>query len=237
MQQIQEHKLKIIKIIDETPDVKTFRVEVPKEKEISFSPGQFFMVSLEDNPKLQRAYSIASSPEQKSHIDITVELVGEFTTKLFKSKVDDYLIFKGPFGKFHFTEETKNDLVLISGGCGISAMMCIARYCTDKQLQNKIKLIYSVKTSEDIIYNEDLKIIKEKNPNFNYTITITRSKPEHNWQGKTGRIDINLLKENIETIENSIYFLCGPVEFVKNTITLLEDLGVKKEQIRTDVWG
>ena len=42
---------------------------------------------------------------------------------------------------------------------------------------------------------------------------------------------------NIDDIENSLYFLCGPVEFVKNTIAMLESLGIKKEQIRTDVWG
>ena len=170
-------------------------------------------------------------------MDLTIELLGEFTTKLFKSKVNDYLIFKGPFGKFHFTEDMKNDLILISGGCGVSAMMCITRYCTDKKLQNKITLIYSARTPVDIIYNEDLKKIKEQNPNFNYTVTITRPKPEHNWTGRTGRINEELLKQNIGNIENSLYFLCGPVEFVKNAIAMLESLSIKKEQIRTDVWG
>jgi ferredoxin-NADP reductase len=131
----------------------------------------------------------------------------------------------------------KNDVVLISGGCGIAPLMSIIKYCSQKNLQNKIKLIYSAKTPADIVYNEDLKKIKEQNKNFNYIVTITRSKPEHDWTGRTGRIDANLLKQNIDNVENSLYYLCGPVEFVKNTITLLESLGVKKEQIRTDVWG
>ncbi len=235
MQTISEHKLKIIKIIDETPDVKTFRVERPEE--LDFLPSQFFMVRFEDNPKLQRAYSISSTPSQKDYMDITVALVREFTTKLFKTKVGDYLIFKGPFGKVHFTEDMKNDLVLISGGCGISPLMGIIRYCSEKKLPNKTNLIYSVRTPEGIVFNEELKKIKEENPNFNYTVTITRPKPEHNWTGRTGRIDTNLLKENINNVENSLYFLCGPVEFVKSTIAMLESLGAKKEQIKTDVWG
>ena len=236
-QTTQEYKLKIIKIIDEAVDVRTFRVEIPEEKEINFYPGQFFMVRFEDNPKLQRAYSIASSPTNKNYLEITVALVGEFTTKLFKTKVGDYLIFKGPYGKFYFTEDTKNDLVLISGGCGIAALMSIIRYCTEKKLQNKINLIYSVRTPAHIAHNEELKKIKEENPNFSYTVTITRPKPEHNWCGKTGRIDINLLKENIGNVENSLYFLCGPTEFIKSSIEILENLSVKKEQIKTDFWG
>lgn len=234
-QTIQEHKLKIIKIIDETPDVKTFRVQTPKE--ISFLPSQFFMVRFEDNPKLQRAYSISSTPLQKDYMDITVTLVGEFTHKLFKSKVNDYLIFKGPFGKSHFTEDTKNNLILISGGCGISASMSIIRYFTAKKLQNKINLIFSARTPADIIYKNEFSKIKEENKNFSYTITITRPKPEHNWTGRTGRIDKELLKENINNVENSLYFLCGPLEFTKSIIAMLESLGAKREQIKTDVWG
>ena len=236
-QMIQEHKLKIIKIIDEAPNVKTFRAEIPNGTEINFYPTQFFMVRFPDNPNLQRAYSISSSPTQKKYMEITVNLVGEFTTKLFKAKIGDYLIFKGPFGKFHFTEEIKNNIVLISGGCGIAPLMSLVRYCSEKKLQNRIKLIYSVKTPADIVYDKEFKKLALENPNFSYTLTITRPKPEHNWTGRTGRIDANLLKENIGNIKNSLYYLCGPVELVKSIIEMLKTLGVKEEQIKTDIWG
>ncbi len=237
IQRVREYKLKIIKIIDETPTVKTFRVEIPQGTGISFFPGQFFMVRMPDNPALQRAYSIATAPMQKNYLDITLELVGEFTKKLFQAKVNDYLIFKGPYGRFYFTEEIKNGIFLISGGCGISAMMSIIRYCTEKKLQNKLSLIYSVKTPADIVYYEEIKKIKGQNPNFNYTITITRPMPGHKWSGRTGRIDVAFLKEAISNVESSLYFLCGPMDFVKSIMEMLESIGVKKEQIRTDVWG
>lgn len=233
---LQEHKLKLIKIIDESPEVKTFRVEVP-QKNISFYSGQFFMVRFEGSKTLQRAYSIASSPEQKGHLDITMNLVAEFTNKLWKAKIGDYLIFKGPFGKFYFSEEMKNNLVLIGGGLGITPLMSIIRHCTDKKLQNKISLLYSARTPADIVYYNEIKSQKNQNPNLNYAITITRPLPEHKWQGKTGRIGISLLKESIESIEGSLYFLCGPLDFVKSIISMLESLGVKREQIKADIWG
>lgn len=234
---IQEYRLKIVGIMDEAPDTKTFRVEIPKGTEINFYPGQFFMVRFEDNPKLQRAYSLATSPTQKNHMDITMDLVGQFTNILFNCKVNDLLIFKGPYGKFYFTEDMRNNLVLIGGGLGITPLMSIIRYCNDKKLQNKIRFIYSVKTPKHIVYYEELKKIKEQNPNFNCTISITRPSYGDNWQGRTGRIDINLLKENIIDIKNSLYYICGPLEFVKTNISMLESLGAKKEQIKTDIWG
>ncbi len=236
-QTIQEHRLKIIEIIDETSDAKTFRVEIPSGNKINFDPGQFFMVSFEDNPALRRSYTIASSPTQKNYMDITMDLVGEFTKKLWATKVGDYLIFKGPYGKFFFNESMKNNLVLIGGGLGITPLMSIIRYCNDKKLPSKVNLIYSVRAPEKIVYNEELKKIKTQNKNFNYTVTITRPEEKHNWTGRTGRIDKDLLKQSIEDVENSIYFLCGPLEFVKAKIAILESLGAKKEQFKTDIWG
>ena len=87
---ILEYRLKIIDIIDEAPKVKTFRVQT-NVTEISFMPGQFFMVRFEDSTTFQRAYSIPSSPTQKNHIDITMDLVGKFTHKLWETKVNDYV--------------------------------------------------------------------------------------------------------------------------------------------------
>lgn len=235
-QTIQDNKLKIIEIIDETLDTKTFRVEIPPGKNIPFFPGQFFMVRFDD-PTFHRAYSIASSPTQKNHIDITMDLVGEFTHKLWETKVGDYLIFKGPYGKFYFSEEMNNDLILIGGGLGITPLMSIITYCNDKKLQNKINLIYSVKTPKHIVYNEEIKKIKDENKNFDYIITVTRPNNGDNWDGRTGRIDEDLLKENIKDIQNSLYFICGPLKFIKSTIAMLESLSVKKDQIKTDIWG
>ena len=158
-QQIQEYVLRISKIIDETPLVKAFRVELPSDVNINFYPGQFFMVSFVDDPeiKVSRAYSIASSPLNKEYLEIALDKVGPFTTKLFAMKEGDLLKFKGPYGKFYFNEEIKNNLVLIAGGTGITPLMGITRYCNDKKLSNKIKFIYSVRSSEDIIYNDELK--------------------------------------------------------------------------------
>ncbi len=242
MQQTQEPKeyvLKISKIIDETPGVKVFRVDIPSNININFYPGQFFMVSFIDDPeiKVSRAYSVASSPANKGYLEIALDKVGPFTTKLFQMKEGDMLKFKGPYGKFYFSEEMKNDLVLIAGGTGITPLMGIMRYCNDKKLANKIKLIYSVKTQYDIIFRKEIEEIKNYNKNFDYTITATRADDDTSWKGEKGRIDLMLLEDNIENISGSIYFICGPNEFVRNIIGLLESMGIKKEQIKTDIWG
>lgn len=237
-QQVQEYIFRISKIIDETPSVKVFRVELPTDANINFYPGQFFMVSFVDDEEIKtsRAYSIASSPLEKEYLEIALDKVGPFTAKLFELKEGDLLKFKGPYGKFYFNEEIRDGLMLIGAGTGVTPLMSILRFCNDKKLSNKIKFLYSVKTLSDIIYRGELEKIKKSNKNFNYIVTITKPNSE-DWEGRTGRIDMNLLKDNIENIENNLYFLCGPKEFVHSIIDMLQTIGVKKEQIKTDIWG
>ena len=238
-QQIHEHILKISEIIDETPTVKVFRVELPENADVDFYPGQFFMVSFPNDPEIKtaRAYSIASSTMEKNYLEIALNKVGPFTAKMFQLEKGDLLKFKGPYGKFYFSEEMKNDLVLIAGGTGITPLIGIMRYCNDKKLNNKVKFIYSVKSPEEIIYKNELEKIKTSNRNFDYAVTITRAEEDGSWQGRKGRIDLDLLKENIEDVEKSLYYLCGPKEFVDNIISMLQSLGAKREQIKTDVSG
>lgn len=236
--EVKEYKLEIEEIIDETPKVKAFRCKIPKGTEIKFYSGQFFMVSIDaDKEKIKRAYSIASSPSQKDYIEIGLDKVGKFSAKLFDAKPGDTLIFKGPYGKFYFAEEMENNLILIGGGVGITPLMSIVRLCNDKNLSNRIRLIYSVRTPEDIIYKDELEKIKNESTSFDYSITITRPEHHHNWQERTGRINEEMLKETIEDVNGSLFFICGPNEFVKAKIEMLKKLGAAKEQIRTDVWG
>ena len=238
-QQIKEIILKLSEIADETPIVKSFKAELPEGTDLNFYPGQFFMVSFPGDAEIKtaRAYSVASSPMEKKYLEIALNKIGPFTTKMFQLKPGDLLKFKGPYGKFYFNEDIKNNLVLIAGGTGITPLIGIMRYCAGKKLSNKIKFIYSVRTPDEIIYKNELEKIKQANSNFDYVVTLTRADDDPSWRGEKGRIDLILLEENIEKASENIYFLCGPREFVNDIIGLLEAMGVKREQIRTDVWG
>ena len=238
-QKIEEHTLKILKIVDESPSVKVFRVSLPTDAGIEFYAGQFFMVSFVEDSKIKdsRAYSIASSPMNKEYLEIALNRVGPFTIKLFQMAEGNLLKFKGPYGKFYFNEDLKNSLVLIGAGTGITPLMSLIRYCNDKKLINKVKFLYSVKTPSDIIYKNDLNKIKITNKNFDYAVTITRAEESHNWHGRKGRIDLEFLRENIDDIEGSVYYLCGSKEFVNSIIEMLESLGANKANIKTDIWG
>jgi len=235
-QEVMEHTLKIGAILHEAPNVKTFRMHLPAHFPMNFFPGQFYMVRFPDD-KMHRAYSIASSPTDIGFLDITLDKVGVFTTRLFEAKVGDELVFKGPYGKFYFSDAMKNDLVLIGGGLGITPLRSILRYCKDKHLKNKINLIYSVKAPHEIVYLKELESYKNQMHQYHFLPTVTRLQDGMQWPGRIGRVDEIMLKENVFKINQDLFFMCGPLSFVKSVREMLYAMGVMKEQIKTDIWG
>jgi ferredoxin-NADP reductase len=234
----KEHIVKILEVVQETPKIRLLRLERPVG--VEFFCGQFFMVSLVDDPlvKVSRAYSLASSPENKKHLEIGFEKVGVLTTKLFEMRRGENLKIKGPYGKFFFDEMFKGELILLGAGTGITPLMSVARQCFDKKLPNTVKLLYSVRVPEEIAYGKELSEMKKENPHFHYEATVTRMEESaQEWNGRRGRIDEGLLKNTIHHRHECLVFICGAKEFVFSMIDMLSQIGVSKEQIKTDVWG
>ncbi|MBN2367909.1 oxidoreductase [Candidatus Woesearchaeota archaeon] len=221
----------VINIIDETPDVKTFRLQ--PEHKLDFIPGQFVNIYVNIGKLVKRSYSIASSPS-KEYIDLTIKKVqgGKLSPHMHdKVKIGDKINISYPEGRFTFSEEDTN-LVFVSAGCGIVPFMSIMRYSTEKKLNQKIILLYSSKTAQDIVYREELKSLEKENSNIKVFHTITREE----WDGHTGRIDEAFIKETVGDIQKSTFYLCGSLEFVRTLVEILKEMGVQREKIKRDVW-
>jgi len=239
---------KITEVRQETHDTRLFRLEAPKD--FTFFPGQFIMLKVgidekrgfkiaDGKPAMQtRAYSIASSPAQHGSIDLLIKKrEGGFVSVYLNdfAKTGDKLTFSGPYGKFYFREGMAKHIVLLSAGCGISALMSMARYAADNKLGTKVTIIQSSRTPEDILFKKELEELQNKG-NAKVVITLTRTKPEHKWTGPTGRITAELIKEHVKDLDQAVFFICGMPEFSDGMTATLRGLGVAGQNIRTERW-
>src|SRR5688572_21379270 len=129
-------------------------------------------------------------------------------------------------------------LICIAGGSGVTPFRGFVREATMRQLETRITVLYSVRTTNDIIFNSEFRELVQINPNFNFYVTCTRLVPEDPWTGRRGRIDEQFLKEHVLDIANSVFYACGPNELVEAIEHLvLHGLKVPKEQLRTEKWG
>jgi ferredoxin-NADP reductase len=143
-----------------------------------------------------------------------------------------------PTGRFLPVFEGNKHLICIAGGSGVTPFRGFVREATRRQLDTRITVLYSVRTTNDIIFNEEFSQLQQENPNFNFYVTCTRIHPDDPWTGRRGRINAELIREHIHDPANTVFYACGPNELVEATEHLvLNELKMPKEQIKTEKWG
>ncbi len=232
--------LKVAAIFQETPDVKTFCLTAADGGSFPFvyMPGQFLTIQLTiDGKRVNRSYTIASSPTRRDACELSIKreplgLASRFMHD--QLRVGDVLKVSGPSGKFIFTGQEAPAVLLISGGVGITPMMSIVRYLTDRAWAGDIYFVIVATTEQDLIFHDEIEWLKRRFPRLLVCQTLTRSAPDSMWSGDRGRITESLLTRFVPDLARHPIYLCGPNEMMDATRILLVTLGVDNSQIRTE---
>jgi len=233
--------LRVVSIVQETPDVRTFRFADPEGHPLPFKhqPGQYLVVSLLiDGKKVKRTYTIASSPTQSNYCEITVkrEESGYGSRHLHETFREGQVVnVTAPAGRFTFSGAEASSIVLIAAGVGITPLMSILRNLTAQNWKGDIHFVYSAKTPNDIIFRQELEELQKRFPNLRLHVTLTRAEGT-DWMGKQGRITAKLLNEAVPDLAMHPVYICGPASMMEPTILLLRELGVPKEQIKSEAF-
>ena len=236
-------QVRVGSIVPETPSVKTLRLLPASNGRLlpfTFVPGQFLNVAFWiGGARMNRSYSISSSPTQREYIEITVRreprgAVSRHIDDLLK--LGDKIEAGGPVGKFTFDGTEADIIVLIAGGVGVTPMMSITRYLTESSWPGEIFFISSCRTPADIIFQDELAVLEQRNPRLHLAITV--SKPEGtDWKGHRGRITKEWLTEIVPDITSRRIHICGPPAMMDATKAQLAKLGVPPEQVKTELFG
>jgi ferredoxin-NADP reductase len=228
-----------VKVFQETPDVRTFRLASITGPRLPFDflPGQFLNVSFViEGRKVNRSYTIASSPTRVGSCELTVkrEAMGTASRHLHDGvDVGTLIDVYAPAGRFTFTGAEADSLVMIAGGVGITPLMAKIRYLTDIGWTGHIYLVYSVKTERDIIFRDELDYLRSRFPKLHVTVTLTRAEGiGGGWE--RGRVSPELLHRVVPQISTRRVHICGPTEMTDRTRQMLLDLGVPADSIKVE---
>lgn len=228
---MKELEAKIKEIIPRTYNVTSFRVEA--EGEIEFKAGQFLQVMLKTMPELKRYLSISNSPTEKGYLEFTKKITeSDFCRTLKNLKPGDYLKIQYPFGKFTL-DESFYKIAFLSGGIGITPIRSIAKYVVDKNLSTDIVLLYANRTVEDIAFKDDFDQMRKQYPRLKVIHVLSESQEAVEY--KSGRINVQIIKDSIPDYSERKFYLCGPpamVEAMKNI--LAAELAVAETSIITE---
>lgn len=221
------------------PDTKTVKFKWPEGYDPEFKTGQFITVYFPDAPAYKRAYSLSSCALDRGYYEITVKRDGKMGTRLVDwTKAGDKLVVIPPTGHFLPVYEADRHLICIAGGSGVTPFRGFVREATRRKLETRITVLYSVRTTNDIIFNQEFHDLQLKNPHFNFFVTCTRLHPQDPWTGRRGRIDAEWVKSQIIDASKTVFYACGPNELVEFAEHLVRgEMKVPKEQMKTEKWG
>lgn len=227
-------------MVPETPKVATIELDVPGWP--GHLAGQHVDVRLtaEDGYQAQRSYSIASAPEDV-RVAITVERLddGEVSPYLVgEVRAKDSLELRGPIGGFFvWRASDSNPVLLIAGGSGVVPLMAMARHRAAAESTTPMRLLYSSRTLEDVIYREELDRLAAANDGMTVAHTLTRSQPL-GWTGYGRRLDAAMVADVAWPAgDEPRVFICGPTSFVEAAARLLVDHGYDPAWIKTERFG
>lgn len=232
----------VCRTFDEVQNVRTLRLVAGDGGALPFDflPGQFLTVAVEHAGKtVKRSYTIASSPTVRDYVEITVKREEHgVVSRLLHDDVQEggTLELTAPSGKFTFTGDEAESIVLIGGGVGITPLMSVVRYLTDRGWGNPIYLLYCCRTTKDFIFQEELEYLQRRNPNLSVVATMTRERGTV-WMGPTGRLTPELIASSVPDLERQRVHLCGPGPMMDAVKDMLADLAVPASQVFTEAFG
>ncbi len=205
--------------------------------------GQHVDVRLtaEDGYKAERSYSIASPPEERMVLRLTIERLddGEVSPYLVDElREGDQIELRGPIGGYFVWEVSMGGpLLLVAGGSGIVPLMAMIRHRKAVGSTIATRLLYSSRSYEDVIYRDELDQLARSEAGLEVIHTLTRSQPP-GWTGYRRRIDNSLLQDVAWPSEqHPLAFICGPTQMVEPVAAGLLPLGYDPARVKTERFG
>jgi ferredoxin-NADP reductase len=231
---------KVVELVEETSQTTSIVLE-PADWP-GHRAGQHVDVRLtaEDGYQAQRSYSIASGPEDE-HLVLTVERLDDGEVSPYLVGVlqpGDELELRGPIGGYFVWQQSLvGPLLLVAGGSGIVPFRSILRHRAAVGSDAAVRLLYSTRSLDDVIYREELEAIGAAADGVDISLTLTREWPD-DWSGHRGRIDRQLLEDVAwPTTQQPLTYICGPSGFVESAAGTLVGIGHDPSRIRTERFG
>jgi glycine betaine catabolism B len=225
--------------------------EDKKTPPLSHTAGQFAFFDIGgvyDDPKGPiRHFTISSSPTENFIMFSTRVRDSPYKKRLSTLEEGSRVKVRGPEGQFVLHEDYSKPAIFLSGGIGVTPFRSMIKYATDKQLPLKITMFDSNRDRDNILFKKEFDEWANINKNLKIIYTISEDQDRHeqqqssstanDWKGEYGRIDKALILKylDINMLNNSIFYICGPPSMLKAMQALLQgDLEIPKERIKVE---
>ncbi|MCR4400017.1 MAG: FAD/NAD(P)-binding protein, partial [Syntrophomonadaceae bacterium] len=212
--------VKVVDIIEETPDVKTFHVTTDEGIPFRVMPGQLAMVSM--LPVGEGMFSVSWQAEDP--LEVALRRVGVLTDAMHEVWPGQQWGIRGPYGNGFPVEKCKGkNMLFVAGGIGLAPLRSFIKYCfLHRQDYGRIDILYGARSYADLCFKREL--FEEWPAQPDTTVYTTIDRAEEGWNGHVGFVP-TYLEEIGPQPSGTVAVICGPPIMIKLALKSMEKLG------------
>lgn len=228
MPQVKKYKAEVISIVNQVDNIYTVEFKSHSGR-FKYLPGQFLHLALDEYDPSQgwpesRCFSMQSTPSSE-FIKITFSVKGIYTTRMVNElKIRKIVYLKLPYGDLFQQEYSKENVVFIAGGTGITPFLSAFNDPSFIEYSNP-KLYLGFRKECYNIYENELALALKINTTLQTQIFN---------QEVDGVLNIDEIYS--ENGPKSTYFISGPQLMISSFKSSLTKLGLNENLIKTDDW-
>ncbi len=214
----------------ETADVWSMYIRPEGHEGLDFRAAQVAWLNVESSPfAIHRNPFSVSNAAQHPLLRFSIQVVGDFTSRIPKLEPDNMVYVDGPYGRF-FLDEAGDDegFALIAGGIGVAPVMSILHTLAENGDPRPVYLFYGNYAWDDVAFADEIERLENK---LRFHVTYALVEPPEGFDGVRGFITTDVLNERLPANRSNLsYFVCGPPGMIKAIKGSLHALGIPKDQ-------
>lgn len=185
--------------------------------------GQFMILRFLDSKRWWQAHPFSLSwGSGNKLLRVSVKNSGDFTSEISGVKVGTRILIDGMHGIFTKKLAKRKKVLFLVGGIGITPIRSMIEDMSKEGGWDMV-LLYSNKSSQDIVFQKELKQFSVK--------VINVISEDTSYKGEAGRIDKEKIQRLVPDVSKRDVYLCGPGAFMDALIAALKEIGLKDDQI------
>jgi sulfhydrogenase subunit gamma (sulfur reductase) len=232
----QPDLMEVAAIQRHTTDVKSVKVrfrDADCAQQFQFRVGQFGIFSAFGYG--ESVFNICSSSTWSDGLEFCFRKTGRVTEALWEVEEGDTIGFRGPYGNGYPVEAWKGkNLIFLGGGIAMPPIRCAIWYALENRADyGDITIVYGARTVADLVYVNELDEWS-KRERVRVIRCVDPGGETPDWTGEIGFVPTVFERAQVPAAD-SVALVIGPPIMIKNTMSVLDRMGLPRASVYTSL--
>ncbi|MFP4647636.1 MAG: 2Fe-2S iron-sulfur cluster-binding protein [Halorhodospira sp.] len=218
------------------PQVCRLFLRLPAGKRLSFRPGQYIDILLEDGER--RSFSLACSPLQEEALELHIRHIpgGRFTDYVFtQMREGELLRIEGPRGQLYLREDSTRPALLVGGSTGFGPLKGILEHALARGDRRSFHLYWGSRDRAGLYLHEQAQAWAAAHEALTYVPVLSEPHAEDRWAGRVGWVHEAVLQDHPDLSGFDVY-MSGPPPMTKAAQAAFLEHGLNPERLFYDAF-